>query len=182
MTVLVCAFDEVQDYLDQMPVHIVSIRDPGVKRPTVLEGRSDVTDLVFHDRVLPEDGMQLPTAAHVAQIIKLGREHSSDGTILVHCTMGISRSAAAAAIILAANSPERAPDDVLAQILSVRPIAWPSSLMISLADDLLGRNGELRLALDTFHSNQIDNAPETAEIIARSGRAAEVAAARARRE
>ncbi|SDG02378.1 Predicted protein tyrosine phosphatase [Celeribacter baekdonensis] len=180
MSIQICAFDEVETFLVHAPVHVLSIRDPATARPLPLNGRNDVSELEFHDRIALEPGIDLPRMEHVDAIIALGRRHLPRGTVLVHCTMGISRSAAAAAIMLAAHEPARSETAIFDQILSIRPIAWPSSLLITLADQRLNRGGRLIEALEAFHTRQVQAAPETAAIIARSGRAAEVAAAKTR--
>ena len=41
-------------------------------------------------------------------------------------------------------------DEAIAQVLRVRPQAWPNARMIAFADALLGRRGRLIAALDRF--------------------------------
>ena len=55
-----------------------------------------------------------------------------------------------------------------------RPQAWPNSLMIRLADDLLGRGGRLTAALGEVYARRLAAHPELAEVMLRLGRAREI--------
>lgn len=180
MSVQICAFDEVETCLKHEPAHVLSIRNLAIGRPQSLRGRHDVSDLEFHDRIAAAPGIVLPNMGHVDAIIDIGCHHLPRGLVLVHCTMGISRSTAAAAIMLAAYEPERSATSIFKQVLSNRPVAWPNSLLIALADRRLNRGGRLIAALEALHTRQVQAEPKIATIIAKSGRAAEVAAARER--
>ena len=99
--------------------------------------------------------------------------------MLVHCHAGISRSTAAIAILLAQSDPGLDEDALFAQILALRPQAWPNSRMMSFADELLERGGRLSNALRRFHGHQLRRQPETEEFLRRYRRGREVDMARA---
>ena len=66
-----------------------------------------------------------------------------DGLLLCHCAAGISRSTAAALIVLAsAFGPGREAEAVM-YLCEVRPQAFPNRRMVWMADTLLGREGAL---------------------------------------
>jgi predicted protein tyrosine phosphatase len=182
MPIHVCSYDEIAEFLGHAPVHVVSIRDPERERPAAIAAMhpESITDVLFHDKTEPTEGHLLPTAEDVDRLIALGRRLPADGVVLVHCTMGISRSTATMAILLAAQDPGRSATDIFEEVLQVRPIAWPSSLMIRLADERLGREGELIKALHSVLERQVMARPDTASLIGSVGRQAEVDAARSR--
>jgi predicted protein tyrosine phosphatase len=98
---------------------------------------------------------------------------------LVHCHMGISRSTAAMAVLLAQLHPEADEDRIFSRILEIRPQAWPNCVMIELADDLLGRGGRLVAAVGRLYAQQLTGRPDMELHMRENGRAREVAMARA---
>ena len=94
--------------------------------------------------------------------------------LLIHCHAGVSRSTAAAAILMAQSNPGREPD-MFAELERVRPRSWPNALMLRMADALLERDGALVAELRA-HQRRIARAfPEFAAMLARYGRAHEIA-------
>src|SRR6266571_8045315 len=63
--------------------------------------------------------------------------------LLVHCRAGVSRSTAAAALILMQANPEWPASAALDAVAAIRPRAWPNLLILEFGDALLGRNGEI---------------------------------------
>ncbi|MCW2282494.1 putative protein tyrosine phosphatase [Rhodoblastus acidophilus] len=105
--------------------------------------------LAFNDVTAPGPGLVPPDEAVVGAILEFGSACAPDEDVLVHCWMGVSRSPAAAYIIACARAPGK--EHALAQNLrSVSPIATPNRLLVSLADDLLGRGGLMVDAIDAI--------------------------------
>ena len=79
-------------------------------------------------------------------ILDFGRE-AADRAMLIHCWAGISRSSAAAYAIACDRNPgfER---DIAEELRRRAPSVTPNRLMVSLADDLLGRGGRMAEAID----------------------------------
>jgi predicted protein tyrosine phosphatase len=126
----------------------------------------------------------LPHREHIEEILRFGQDLIADAErgqahLLVHCHAGISRSTAAMAILLAQVHPVEAEDSVFARIQQLRPQAWPNSLMISLADALLGRDGRLSAALGRYYADQLKRQPGTEQFMQKCGRSREVEMARA---
>ena len=84
--------------------------------------------------------------------------------LLVHCHFGISRSTAAMAMLIA-RDPSLTGDEVFARLLRIRPRAWPNSLMVRYADELLGRRGKLMPALGRLYFRQLRRVPDIAEFM-----------------
>ena len=87
----------------------------------------------------------------------VAEDHAKGGNphVLVHCHMGISRSTAAMAILLAQIRQKEYETAVFAELLRLQPDAWPNCLMIELADKLLGRQGQLTAALGSLYGLQL---------------------------
>jgi predicted protein tyrosine phosphatase len=135
--------------------------------------------LHFHDTVQPGPDLVLPAIETIETILSFGRRIIADAErrrihLLVHCHAGISRSTAAMAILLTQAAPKGVEDSVFSQIQELRPQAWPNSLMIALADELLGRKGRLSAALDRFYTRQIRNQPGTEHLMQSCGGEADV--------
>ena len=101
-------------------------------------------------------------------------ENGSKPHILVHCQMGISRSTAAAAILLSLVHRNQGEDRIFAELLKLQPNAWPNCLMIELADNLLGRQGQFAAALGRLYAIQLAKRPEMGNYLRRYGRGREV--------
>jgi predicted protein tyrosine phosphatase len=182
----VCGLDELGHHCARGVSHVLSILDPGWPEPEAFWGYDPhhrVT-LRFHDTLQPGPDLVLPTIENVETILGFGRGLIADSErhhihVLVHCHAGISRSTAAMAILLAQAGPKGVEDRVFGQIQELRPQAWPNSLMIGLADELLGRKGRLSAALGRFYARQIRNQPGTEQVMQSCGRGPEIEMARA---
>ena len=107
--------------------------------------------LVFNDiaEVPPSSqGLVPPSEAHVATIIEAARAWSRTRPLLVHCWFGVSRSPAAAAIMVAALEPDRPSEDIARTLRAAAPFATPNPRMIALGDALLDRGGTLVAAVE----------------------------------
>lgn len=122
---------------------VISIEDPGQNkglRPTALDpSRHLVLPITDLTEALP--GKPLPTAGDVEQILEFAR--SVEGPLLLHCNHGLSRSPAAAIAVLADRLGAGHEDEALEAVLKMRPEALPNRHIVTLADAVLGRNGEL---------------------------------------
>ena len=101
----------------------------------------------FHDIAAPRDGLSPPTEAHITELLQFLTAWDRKSDLLIHCWMGISRSAAAAAIALAQQQPQGDMVQLATLLRKASPVATPNPLMISIADDLLQLNGRLRTAI-----------------------------------
>jgi predicted protein tyrosine phosphatase len=88
--------------------------------------------------------------------------------------MGVSRSTAAMLTLLAQTHPEESGDRLFERLAEIRPQAWPNSLMIEFADDLLSRNGRLVDSLRRHYGRQIRRMPRYEQLMRDLGRGREV--------
>lgn len=167
-TLTICGIDELPIQQAREVTHVLSVLDPDLPEIETFArfGDHHRTTLRFHDIIDPESGKVLPAPEHVAAILRFGSELAATrgdrtkGHLLVHCHMGISRSTAAMLSLLAQNNPQETEESLFARLRDIRPRAWPNSLMVAYADELLGREGRLVAALRTHYGHQIKHVPQ----------------------
>ncbi len=97
-----------------------------------------------------QDGLVTPKEAHVASILEHGRLWDTTLPLLIHCWAGVSRSTASAFMINCMTNPDTPPARIANMIRTLSPTATPNRLLISIADDMLGRNGAMVDAIDAI--------------------------------
>jgi predicted protein tyrosine phosphatase len=177
----ICGLGELDRYSASDVTHVLSILDPGNPGSDAFSkypphGR---VILHFHDEINAGANIVLPEIKDIRKIVALGEsivEDSGKGRphLLVHCHMGISRSTAAMAILLAICHPDEDEETIFSRVLQTRPDAWPNSLMVELADNLLARAGRLVSALGGLYAAQLTRRPELGVWLRNNGRAREV--------
>jgi predicted protein tyrosine phosphatase len=182
----VCGLDELDYHSARGVTHVLSILDPDWPEPESFWAYDPHrrTTLHFHDTIQSGPALLPPQTEHVEAILNFGRSLLADterqpAHLLVHCHAGISRSTAAMAMLLTQADPGADEDSVFARIQDLRPQAWPNSLMIGFADELLGREGRLSSALARFYARQLRKQPGTEQLMRKYGRGREVDMARA---
>ena len=174
----VCGISELPSHAEAGVTHVLSILDPEAAPPDCFTSypAHDRLDLRFHDIITPEPGLVIPERSHVEALLAFGRAVSATrgAHLLVHCHMGVSRSTAAMAALLAQSHPDAAADAVFEHVARIRPQAWPNSRMIEHADALLDRNGRLLDSLASLYRRQLRANPMLGDLMRQIGRGAEV--------
>jgi predicted protein tyrosine phosphatase len=178
----ICGLDELDDHSRRCVTHVLSILDPAWPEPEAFFDYDPHhrTTLHFHDAVEPSPDIQLPRLEHVEEILAFGRAlqrdrlERPDAHLLIHCHAGISRSTAAMTGMLAQAHPEETEERIFEHLVAIRPQAWPNSLMIAFADDLLARGGRLTAALRRHYGRRLAARPELAATMRGLNRAREV--------
>lgn len=145
---------------------VVSISDQHSAAPKPvkkLEKEKEKFVLILHFDDLEEEmllnprckGMLPPQKKHVQAII----DHADDmlnsgGIILCHCNAGISRSAAAAFILKSIDLGEGHEKEALDELVASRNIISPNSLMVSIAQEILGDEWKLDDTLHAFRNHR----------------------------
>jgi predicted protein tyrosine phosphatase len=178
----ICGIDELPDQQARAVTHVLSLLDPAWPEIDAFQsyGAHHRTTLHFNDIIEPVAGKVMPTSDDVARILAFGADldrpldGNNQGHLLVHCHMGVSRSTAAMLSLLAQTNASAAEDELFQHLRSIRPQAWPNSLMIRYADDHLDRGGRLTQALRRHYGHQIKRDPHFIDWMTRLGRQREI--------
>lgn len=176
--VTICGIDELGFHCEAGVTHILSILDPGWPEPEAL-GAFDphrVLELRFHDVIDASPGCIAPESLDVEQLLTFGRDlaMARDPHLLVHCHAGVSRSTAAAALILAQTRPDRPAEEALQAVVRQRPRAWPNLRILELGDALLERHGEIVNAARAHYRRVLQREPWLIAQMIDGGRGREV--------
>jgi predicted protein tyrosine phosphatase len=102
------------------------------------------------DITAPLDGYIAPAEEHVADLLKFVRRWERSAPLVVHCYAGISRSTAGAFIAACALNPNRDESGLAQSIRRSSPTAMPNTLLVSIADRMLKRNGRMIAAVEAL--------------------------------
>ena len=179
--VTICGIGELGLHCEAGVTHVLSLLDPGSPEPEAF-GIFDPhrrLELRFHDVIDADPGCVPPERPDVEQLLSFGRDlASAKGThLLVHCHAGVSRSTAAATLILAQARPDRPAEEALQTVVRRRPRAWPNLRILELGDALLGRRGEIIVAARAHYRRVLEREPWMIEQMIDGGRGREVAEA-----
>jgi predicted protein tyrosine phosphatase len=178
--ITVCGLEELAGHAERQVSHVLSILDPEQAEPEAFGayGEHARLELKFHDVIEEQPGFLAPQPEDVAKILAFGRDILRDPEnlrhLLVHCHMGISRSTAAMALLLAQSQPDAHASAVMARILAIRDKAWPNLRILMMGEKLLGRKGELSAAAGDIYRYQLERRPEIKTFFMEAGRRREV--------
>ncbi|HEY8871478.1 MAG TPA: protein-tyrosine-phosphatase [Stellaceae bacterium] len=179
--VTICGIPELGEHGAAGVTHVLSILDPEWPDPPAFAGFAPHRRLAlrFHDIIDPTPGWLAPSQGDVERLLEFGRElnQPAQSHLLVHCHAGVSRSTAAAALILAQAYPERPAGEALDAVARMRPRAWPNLRILEFGDALLGRSGEIAAAASAIYRRVLDREPHLEEAMIDGGRGREVIAA-----
>jgi predicted protein tyrosine phosphatase len=119
----------------------------GYRRPPI-RLRLEFSDIMDECATGTDDGG--PMRAHIEMLIAFApsvAKAAASGATLVHCQAGVSRSTAAAYILLAAIAGPGRESEALDAVYAAAPHAYPNRRMVRLADEVLDRGGALVRAL-----------------------------------
>lgn len=184
MKITICGISELGQHCETGVTHVLSILDPHWPDP---EAFADFPPhrreaLRFHDVIAPGPAIVAPNEEVVAQLLTFGSDVEVAGELahlLIHCHAGISRSTAAAALLLAQENPYRPAVEIFDEIAVLRPRAWPNLALLELGDAALGRHGALVAAVGAQYRRVIAADPSFAAFLRENGREREVGLAEA---
>src|SRR5258706_2289705 len=148
---LIAPFSQLEDAVRRhRPSHLLTLLDePFVQTPRTIHPDRHLR-LRMHDIVEPVDGGVVPESGHVAELIAFGKTWGRTDPLLVHCWAGISRSTAAAYILLCDLHGPGEEARIAQGLRFLAPHAQPNRLLIRHADLLLDRNGRMIAALEAM--------------------------------
>jgi predicted protein tyrosine phosphatase len=128
---------------------INSVEMPGIVTPAHITPE-DHLRLVMSDIDHPEEGRIMPAAEHVQALLAFLARWRREAPLLIHCRAGLSRSPAAAFIVLCALNPEADELALARQLGEAGRLINPNRRMVWLADEVMRRNGRMVAAMDVF--------------------------------
>ncbi|HZQ00963.1 MAG TPA: protein-tyrosine-phosphatase [Reyranella sp.] len=177
--ITICGIPELPQHCSTGVTHVLSIIDTHEPRPDALDEFSEIDhELVRFDDVVAEyPGFEACTPDHIRKVLAFGeRLHAtSDSHVLIHCHAGISRSQAAAAILMAQHAPGQE-EQAFLRLLDLRKHGWPNTRMVEFADELLKRDGALLRGLQSYRRALIQAKPHLRDVIRNIGRGHELPA------
>jgi len=147
--IIVGPLSRVQPLVDEHGVrHVVTLLAPDTpsERPHGVAPDNHLK-LHFHDIVAPIDGHTPPSVKDAERLIGFFESWDRADPMLIHCWAGISRSTAAAYTALCLLRPEADEEALARELRAASPSATPNKLIVSLADDILGRDGRMVKAI-----------------------------------
>jgi predicted protein tyrosine phosphatase len=93
-------------------------------------------------------GAKAPGGRRVEDVVGFVRKWDGRGDILVHCSRGVSRSTAAAFVVMCLREPNTAEAALASRLRAAAPFADPCPLLIAYADALMGRGGRMIDAIE----------------------------------
>jgi predicted protein tyrosine phosphatase len=130
------------------PSHLISLLSPDhmIETPAGFPGARHLR-LSINDIVDVAAGPAPPGREHVDQLLTFSRRWDASQPLLIHCWAGISRSMASAFTILCDRLGPGHEEEIAQAMRRRAPHAQPNRLLVSHADDALGRGGAMLAAV-----------------------------------
>ena len=133
------------------PSHLISLLSPEHMIDTPAGFRLDRhLRLGVNDIVDPAAGTAPPNRKHIDALLEFSRDWDAGQPLLIHCWAGISRSMASAFTILCDRLGPGHELEIARAMRRRAPHAQPNRLLVSHADDALGRGGAMVAALNAM--------------------------------
>jgi predicted protein tyrosine phosphatase len=146
---LVSPLSSLADALDSHgPSHLISLLSPEhmIDTPPGFPAARHLR-LGLNDIVDPAAGTAPPARKHIDALLEFSRGWDASQPLLIHCWAGISRSMASAFTILCDRLGPGHELEIARAMRRRAPHAQPNRLLVSHADDALGRDGAMIAAL-----------------------------------
>lgn len=155
---LVCSLSRAGKYLmstsrNQDIIALISIGDVGQKKPAGFHYPRPKIRLEFDDVEAENTIYTAPTLKDIQYLVNFAEKfRGRNGRILIHCFAGVSRSSAAGFIVNCVFFGPGREEDAMKRTLEgcLEKRVDPNTLMISYADQILGRNGKMIKTYDEF--------------------------------
>ena len=138
-TIHVCSRGDVAKTVNSTGAQsLVSISGPGDPVPSL-------TQIDRHLKLTFQDvgGNMPPTKSDIEKLLSFASEWDRAKPIVVHCWQGVSRSPAAAFIVACSLFRSVAEAHIARMIRKASPTAQPNIVMVSIADEVMGRGGRM---------------------------------------
>lgn len=120
-----------------------------VQRPNVVASNNHLL-LAVDDISAPLEGHTVPREEHVGALIRFVEGWDRAAPLVIHCYAGISRSTAGAFVSVCALNPQRDEVEIAQALRIASPTATPNARIVAIGDQLLGRGGRMRAAIEAI--------------------------------
>lgn len=148
----VCGLDVIEKTLSKTgSEYLVSIinKDMMPETPASIKPQNHLK-LSFNDIAVPTNGFVSAQSSDIEKLINFLEQWNQQAPILFHCWAGVSRSTAGAYIAANFVKGSGAEQEIAQNLRQAAPFASPNSLVISLADNYLKRNGKMISAIQAI--------------------------------
>jgi predicted protein tyrosine phosphatase len=155
--ILVSPLSAIEEAIAQYrPSHLVTLLSPEymIETPPQFPAARHLR-LALRDVADAWESDAPPATHHIEHLIGFGRGWNAESPILVHCWAGVSRSMAAAYILLCDRAGPGYELEIARALRARARHACPNPLMVRLADDALGRDGRMVEALASIGKGEI---------------------------
>lgn len=122
---------------------VITIEDSRIENPFRLEAENQKQlVLCFDDISVPLDGFIEPQEKHILQALSFA-DGIGEGSILIHCHAGISRSSAIALAVIAKRIGKGKEPQSIKILEQINPHARPNKSIVWLTDEILERDRKL---------------------------------------
>lgn len=158
--IFVCSLDAMEKLVVETSAsHLVSLINEKMMPKTPQElAKDNHLKLSMNDIHVPASGLVAPSNQHIEQLVDFVVQWDRSRTMVIHCWAGISRSTAAAFITLCALNPDIHENHIAKVVRSKSPTATPNRLLVSYADQHLGRSGRMIQAVEAIGRGDVATA------------------------
>ncbi len=150
--IYVCPLARLHETVQQTGArHIVTmLKDTDrVERPNHILQTNHLV-LGMDDICSPIDGYVIPREEQIERLISFVRAWDRAKPLVVHCYAGISRSTAGAYVAACALNTQRSEFAIAQELRRASATATPNGRIVSLADEILGRDGRMVAAIEAI--------------------------------
>ena len=144
----VCSLHQVRELDVSTYDGIITIEDTTIREPfRVQTDEPKQLILQFDDINKPMDDYIIPQMSHIKRALEFA-DKIEDGSLLIHCHAGISRSSAIALAVIAKRLGSGKEEEAVNTLEHINPNCRPNKSIVEMNDELLERNGKLYQEVD----------------------------------
>ena len=139
----ICSLDQVRELDVSTYDGIITIEDTTIREPfRVQTDEPKQLILRFDDINQPMDDYVIPQLSHIKRALDFA-DKIEDGSLLIHCRAGISRSSAIALAVIAKRLGSGKEEEAVKTLEHINPNCRPNKSIVEMTDELLERDGKL---------------------------------------